>query len=483
MTLRIGSLCSGYAGLDMAIQSVIGGELAWVADNDPGASKILAHHYPRVPNLGDLSEVDWGSVEPVDVAAMGFPCQDVSCAGARAGLREGNRTGVWNYCATAISVLRPPLVIIENVRGLLSAYADSNMEPCPWCVGDAGDELVLRACGAVLGDLASLGYDAEWTVVSAADAGAPHRRERVFIVAWPAADTAGARWGRGEDARADSCDAGTWSWGVEPERGRADVTEDADGAAGGERRKSAPGQTPGGRARADAGRPDRTPPAHAQGDGRDERRPEPARLSRRPDAPVSGPTSPADPGREGLEVRAVEHDGPERPTAERGRGNAPANTGCVRLEGLRPDPGPHTGRSAPVAWGQGPARSDSAPADPQGERRTRWNGTQPQLVHDGPEPAHADPYRGTWGAYEPAIRRWEATLRRPAPSPTEPGRTGDRLSPAFVEFMMGLPDGWITDVPGLSRNDQLKALGNGVVPQQAALALRLLLPSLTAAAA
>jgi hypothetical protein len=84
-----------------------------------------------------------------------------------------------------------------------------------------------------------------------------------------------------------------------------------------------------------------------------------------------------------------------------------------------------------------------------------------------------------WGNYEPAIRRWERCLGRPAPAPTEPGSKGQpRLSPAFVEFLMGLPAGWVTDVPGLSRNDQLKALGNGVVPQQAAAAVRFLLARL-----
>ena len=82
-----------------------------------------------------------------------------------------------------------------------------------------------------------------------------------------------------------------------------------------------------------------------------------------------------------------------------------------------------------------------------------------------------------------AIRRWERVLGRPAPSPTELSAKGaQRLSPRFVEFMMGLPAGWVTDVPGLSRNEQLKALGNGVVPQQAAAALRLLLPDVGAAA-
>ncbi len=82
---------------------------------------------------------------------------------------------------------------------------------------------------------------------------------------------------------------------------------------------------------------------------------------------------------------------------------------------------------------------------------------------------------GSWGAYAPAIARWEHVLGRPAPLPTEPGRNGPRLSPRFVEWLMGLDAGHVTDVPGLSRNAQLKALGNGVVPQQAALALRNLL--------
>ena len=86
-----------------------------------------------------------------------------------------------------------------------------------------------------------------------------------------------------------------------------------------------------------------------------------------------------------------------------------------------------------------------------------------------------------WADYTAAICRWEGVLGRPAPAPTESGRTGaPRLSPAFVEWMMGLPAGWVTDPAiGISRNDQLKALGNGVVPQQAALALDVLLQGAT----
>ena len=89
--------------------------------------------------------------------------------------------------------------------------------------------------------------------------------------------------------------------------------------------------------------------------------------------------------------------------------------------------------------------------------------------------------------FRPAIRRWEYALGRPAPEPTEPGTRGNRrLSPRFTEWLMGLDDGHVTAVPGLDRNAQLHALGNGVVPQQAAAALRLLLarmPALTAASA
>lgn len=86
--LSAGSLCTGYSGLDMAVQAVFGGDLAWVADPDPGAAAILAHRYPAVKNLGDLTAVDWAAVEPVDLLALGFPCQPVSAAGRRKGTSD-----------------------------------------------------------------------------------------------------------------------------------------------------------------------------------------------------------------------------------------------------------------------------------------------------------------------------------------------------------------------------------------------------------
>ena len=72
--MRIGSLFSGYGGLDMAVQATLGGTLAWVSDIEPGPSRILAHHHPDVPNLGDITQIDWTQVEPVDIICGGSPC-------------------------------------------------------------------------------------------------------------------------------------------------------------------------------------------------------------------------------------------------------------------------------------------------------------------------------------------------------------------------------------------------------------------------
>jgi DNA (cytosine-5)-methyltransferase 1 len=381
---RIGSLFSGYGGLEQGVQAILGGSTAWVSDIDPGACRILAHRFPDVPNLGDVSAVDWTAVEPVDVLTGGFPCQDVSHAGARRGLGPGTRSGLWSRMADAIDHLRPSLVIAENVRGLLSADADSDVEPCPWCLGDGAGEPPLRALGAVLADLAELGYDASWYGLRAADVGAPHGRFRVFILAWPAASNTNG--GGRHPARIE---------GVGRSLGR---------------RGSDPGDT------AATAHADPRSLAHAAGDGRDEGRPEPAGELGGPDAAVSG--------------------------------DAPADASCTR------------------AW-----RDDRAVPGTTAE--TRRPGVDLHAIGDAGGGIVA------WGDYEPAIRRWERRLGRPAPAPTEPGSKGQpRLSPAFVEFMMGLPVGWVTDVPGLSRNDQLKALGNGVVPQQAAAAVRFMLARL-----
>jgi DNA (cytosine-5)-methyltransferase 1 len=183
MKKKVGSLFSGYGGLDLAVKKVFDAEVVWHCEWEDAPSKILEANFPGVPNYRDVRKVDWASVEPVDILTGGFPCQDVSLAGRRAGMGEGTRSGLWSEFAKAIEVLKPKWVVIENVRGLLSAKANSDVEQCAWCMGEAGNgEPPLRALGAVLGDLAELGYDAQWHGVRASDAGAPHQRFRVFII-------------------------------------------------------------------------------------------------------------------------------------------------------------------------------------------------------------------------------------------------------------------------------------------------------------
>ena len=457
--LRIGSLFSGYGGLEQGVQAVLGGTVAWHCEIDPGACKILAHRHPDVPNLGDISAVDWSAVEPVDVLVGGFPCQDVSAAGKRAGIQPGTRSGLWAQFAHAINHLRPALVVIENVRGLCSADAHhpahSDLEPCPWCVGD-DEPVLLRALGAVLGDLADLGFDAEWVGLRAADVGAPHGRFRVFVVAWPAdtsSDAGRLAHGDGGPAGADAAELGRRpARGDDRVRAARLVTGDVAAAdtgrlRGQSGRVAAPGEATGGGPLAIPGlRGGVGATAHTQGDGRHEGRAEPARLVGGPDAALSGDAAPHTDG-----------------------------------DALRQQPVAVAGCGGAAVAGHAGAQAD---ADAAGAGRRRQS--RQDVEHDGPQPAHAGAPRGAaldWGDYEPAIRRWKRSLGRPAPSPTERGRNGQpRLSPVFVEWLMGLPAGWVTDVPGITRNEALKALGNGVVPQQAAAALRTLLSVVAAVA-
>lgn len=294
MTIKLGEICAGYGGLGLGLGLLADVDTRWVADVDAGPSRILARHWPDAPNLGDITRIDWTAVEPVDVIAGGTPCQDLSNAGHRAGMRPGTRSGIWEAMAHAIKEIAPNVVVWENVSGARSAAAYSRLEPGPGRLGGGADRPVLRALGRVVGDLAGLGYDAAWESLRASDVGAPHRRERVFVLAW----------------RPDAADT--------------------------------------------------------------------LRILR------------------------------DRPRGARGRRHEPTDS-----------------------------------------RRT--------------------PDRSPWLEYAPAIHRWEEVTGREAPLPTETGqRGGDVLSPAFVEWMMGLPTGHVTDTPGLSRSQELKALGNGVVPQQAA---------------
>lgn len=314
--MKVGSLFTGYGGLDLAV----GGDLAWYAEIEPAACTVLSAHYPDVNNLGDVKQVEWSKVERVDVLTGGYPCQPFSTAGERKGIDDERH--LWPFVCGAISVLRPGLVILENVAGHLS-------------LGMAG----------VIGDLTAVGYDARWGIVRASDAGAPHRRARVFIVAYPES----AEWGATKSKYLGTREGSTKS------RECFGVTSDPDCDADGLRRES------------------------------------------------------------GILDRADEKEFVEKGLA------------CEQAD------------------------LESYVSDALSDDETRT----------------------MFGSYWRAVRRWGNILGRTAPTPIVNVNGKDKLNPVFVEWMMGLPEGWVTG-HGLSLSSELKMLGNGVVPQQARLALDLL---------
>jgi DNA (cytosine-5)-methyltransferase 1 len=171
---RVGSLCTGYGGLDLAVELVLGGRLVWYAETDPHARTVLSARWPDVANLGDIRTVDWGSVDRVDVLTAGFPCQDISNAGKRAGI-TGEHSSLWSNVVDAVRALHPSVVYVENVAALLR-----------------------RGFDVVHADLAAIGYDTRWLCLRASDVGAAHRRDRMFLLAVPA--------GGFDDQRADAAD-------------------------------------------------------------------------------------------------------------------------------------------------------------------------------------------------------------------------------------------------------------------------------------
>ena len=343
--LRVGSLFSGYGGLDLAVEEVFDARTVWFSEINEPVARVFSHHWPHAPNLRDITTIDWSSLELVDVLCGGFPCQDVSTVGKMAGLAPGTRSGLWAHMATAIDRLQPEWVVIENVRGLLSAPAIRpssegddderrnpepatpagatlrSVEPDPWGLGDQPAR-PLRALGAVLGDLADLGYDARWIGLPASAIGAPHPRFRIFIL------------------------------------------------------------------------------AH---------------------------TTVPNPARVGLRTRR----------RDARTGESTARDDRAQSPGDRP-----RDQAQPAALAGGDVRAD------RGVLRR-------------------------WGRYAPAIARWERITRRPAPAPVVLNEDATRRpAPAFVEWLMGLPAGWVTDPSlALTPAEQLTALGNGVLPHQAARAL------------
>jgi len=311
--VKLGSLCSGIGGLEMGVTAALGCEVAWQAEIDPAASAVLAHHWPDVPNIGDLRDLT--AMTPVDILTAGYPCQPFSTAGRRKGTDDPRH--LWPAVHAAIAHLAPRLVILENVRGHLSLGFDR-----------------------VLGDLADIGYDAEWRVVRASDVGCCHQRARLFVAAYP------------DGSRLEGRPQGR-------ERGR-----------------------------------------------------ERAARSRRVE-PAADAT----------------HVGRQRAGRTRDRGT-------------------------------GPQDSSATPPDATGAER---EATQPESMAPtiGRTAKPRERHRpDAFGPYAAAVHRQEQ-WHGPAPDPTTDGR----LNPRFCEWMMGYPAGWAE--PAGSRNNQLRCLGNAVVPQVA----------------
>lgn len=369
--MRIGSLFTGTGALDMAAQAMLGGELAWVSDIKPAAEKFLAHRHPDVPNIGDLVRL-FPAVGPlpreaydlaVEILVGGWPCQPHSSAGKRLG--EDDPRALWPNVLRVITELRPLVFLGENV-----ARVASNGE--------------LRR---VVRSLAALGYVGAWRCRTAAEDGAPHKRDRVFVIALRADVTA---------------DAARHGW----HEGRAEHARQLGGSDAAELGAAAARRATGG-----------------------------DRLRLLPTPHQNMTTGAGTSGRDG------------------GMNLQTAVT-------LLPTPAVADARNT---------RNATAGRTPENDRH-----------HSGwtlSDVAHAS----RWGVYADAITRWEQILGRPAPEPTK-GITkagNPQLNPEFPEWMMGLPQGWVTDLD-MPRNHQLSMIGDGVVPAQAESAYRDLLADLAA---
>ena len=161
-TMRIGSLFSGIGGLELGLEWAGVGHAVWQVEREPFCRSVLARHWPNARRFDDVRTVGAHNLEPVDVICGGFPCQDISYAGKGLGL-SGERSGLWYEFARIVGDMGPRFVVVENVAAL-----------------------VTRGLPDVLGTLSDLGYDAQWRTIRASDVGAPHRRERLFIVAYTA---------------------------------------------------------------------------------------------------------------------------------------------------------------------------------------------------------------------------------------------------------------------------------------------------------
>ena len=161
--IRTLDLFSGIGGITLGLSKILDSPYTTkcFVESDPWCQQILRHHWPDTRIHDDVCTLDTGTLGDIDLIAGGFPCQDISFAGDGKGL-DGDRSGLWREFRRIIGEIRPRFVIVENVAALLH-----------------------RGLGEVLGDLAQIGYDAEWHCIPASYLGGSHIRDRVFIISYP----------------------------------------------------------------------------------------------------------------------------------------------------------------------------------------------------------------------------------------------------------------------------------------------------------
>jgi DNA (cytosine-5)-methyltransferase 1 len=413
--IRIGSMCSGYGGLEMAVAAALTPqqvEVAWHCEVDPAAVETLDKHRPGTPNHGDLRTVDWSVVDPVDLLAMGVPCQTVSAAGRQQA--ENDPRWLWPAAYAGLRTLRPPMVVFENVRNLVSIRKG-------------------EVWADILADLRAAGYAVRWVTVGACTVGAPHHRHRVFALAayvGPAAPAA---------VRLDVPECGNPRGANGRDMLLTPRAGDGDGKTGASARRS-DGYGPAGLASQLALL---ATPLARDGEGRNEG--DAAYWERKRAAGFTGGIP--------LGAQVTLMATPTTADASGGRSvdgridrSMAKKALQIQVLTLLPTPRGSDGKNG--GPNQGIASGDIALSSAViGER---------------------------FGPYAAAVARWEAITGVPAPEPTETGpRGGRRLAAAFPEWMMGLPAGRVTG--HLDRKDALRLVGNGVCPRQGARAIDVLL--------
>ena len=419
VTLTFGSLFAGVGGLDLGLERA-GLECRWQVEIDPYCRAVLARHWPELPRFGDIREVRGDELEAVDAIVGGFPCQDLSNAGSRVGI-EGERSGLWREFIRLVREMGPRFVLMENVSAL-----------------------AVRGLDRILGELASLGFNAEWDCLRASDVGAPHRRERLFVLAYANGAPRGSMERRQRGGRGAEVGSGATS---EPRRrgsALADSGSESREARRAAERGQAPAQLP--PAVADSGGIDAQrlgdgrgvggEASSLQGGGNQRQRDRHATRDRRAalaDADLDGL-----PGL-GVEVPRREQRTP-RSLADR-RGGAPA--ALERANGTRGDE-----RTGPVRRG----RAESPDAGRGDVGNVDVSGLEGRGVLGG--------------------RRADECLARAPSAPFPPGPTEREGWRAYLERWPRTEPAVRRGTDGLParldrRTDRLRALGNAVVPQVA----------------